>query len=521
MPPEPSEELPLVDGAGAAEPALSPAQGGPGVALQRRHLLPGRRLLVRFEDDPGYWHERVLLWPSWEHAWWITTGDGDTYEETPEDWAGAYDVTGRAAWPQLDGGMVQFAAPLPNDELLQMIVEKRSQVDREYADTHQNEPAPKKMPGWHNWRGELSNLPKRLRGFADRTAAEDRAAAPGRMPSGPALGTSPADLAAGPNCMWLVVAPPRGEAANFPVGCEVDLSEDAVVLGDHAIFMSGGVSGACQRVAADAAAGFVEALRGDLRPAGVAPVAGIDGEPVEDDVLEGLRVRLGDAGGGQRGAAVASAPAGARPVDVRVLEVEYDDHGERYREWRSAVHESSDCTSYSDWPYDVESTALSMSKHFYKHGGSPLLWLDRWLASRSIEEHERTSHEMRCLMESLFYFGTYDQLNLGASAGVECLMRRAAQIIEAYRQDASRPAWHAVKHFGGGAQAMDPIPQSLRAHNAKKVREEVEAENLRLRTRGLQAPPGAAAGDDIGGALSANPKAKSKAKGGSKGAADG
>ena len=52
-----------------------------------------------------------------------------------------------------------------------------------------------------------------------------------------------------------------------------------------------------------------------------------------------------------------------------------------------------------------------------------------------------------------------------------------------------------VRHISGLDDAFDPVPSSLRTYNAKLTKEEVEAENLRLRLRGLK-PAG---GDDDDG----------------------
>ena len=53
---------------------------------------------------------------------------------------------------------------------------------------------------------------------------------------------------------------------------------------------------------------------------------------------------------------------------------------------------------------------LYMVKHFEKHGGDGLSWLASWLRQQEINEHERTSIEMRCLVTGLHLSGTYDQL---------------------------------------------------------------------------------------------------------------
>ena len=78
-------------------------------------------------------------------------------------------------------------------------------------------------------------------------------------------------------------------------------------------------------------------------------------------------------------------------------------------------------------------------------------------------------------------------------------MRRITQITEAHRQDPNRPAWHAVKHFTGDSDALDLVPSSLRTFNARKLKEEVDIENLRARQKGLAPTPDAADAAEVGG----------------------
>ena len=181
----------------------------------------------------------------------------------------------------------------------------------------------------------------------------------------------------------------------------------------------------------------------------------------------------------------------------------------RYKEFRAAVHESRDGSKYPDWPFQTESIAMTMVKHFERHGGNCRLWLDKWSSSRGIEPTERTAIELGVHMRSIHYLATYDQINLGASAAAENTLLRVAQIVEAYRSDPKRPNWAALKHISGLDDAMYPVPSSLRTYNAKLTKEEVEAENLRMRMRGLRP---VASGDDAEdglpkpGAAAANPK---------------
>ena len=116
-----------------------------------------------------------------------------------------------------------------------------------------------------------------------------------------------------------------------------------------------------------------------------------------------MRNRLGFAGEPLPGTAEVfgtGEPASEFPADVRVLSVIFDDQGDRHKDWKAVVQESSDCSGYGDWPFEGEAVSLSMGRHFYRHDGTPLSWLDRWLPSRGIEEHERTAHEMRALLSA-------------------------------------------------------------------------------------------------------------------------
>ena len=76
------------------------------------------------------------------------------------------------------------------------------------------------------------------------------------------------------------------------------------------------------------------------------------------------------------------------------------------------------------------------------------------------------------------------------------LTRRASQIIEAYDDDPARPNWSGVKYMLGGSGSLNPVPQAARAHNAKKIKDELEIENTRQ--RGANAERAAAARSDGG-----------------------
>ena len=58
--------------------------------------------------------------------------------------------------------------------------------------------------------------------------------------------------------------------------------------------------------------------------------------------------------------------------DARTLWVEYDSQGERHREWRKVVQDSS-VSSWTDWPHQGPQSTLHMLKHCLRHGGGAAL----------------------------------------------------------------------------------------------------------------------------------------------------
>lgn len=129
--------------------------------------------------------------------------------------------------------------------------------------------------------------------------------------------------------------------------------------------------------------------------------------------------------------------------DARTLYVDYDDEGERFKEWRQVTLESREY-NYKDWPLDGPMTTHHFIKHTYRHGGNPKRWLSEWMRAKQIQEGDRISFEMKILIESLYIAGTYDQLNISGLASVEILVRRIQAIVDAYSAG-HIPDWNSAK----------------------------------------------------------------------------
>ena len=267
----------------------------------------------------------------------------------------------------------------------------------------------------------------------------------------------------------------------LPMGHEVEEvlpTGDFISLGDFALKRVNGETLVLQRVANGDVEGYLGRRRGELG------LTGGEGD---------LAARLA-AGGGDGGACGGS----KADDDSRTLWVDWDDQGQRYKEWRLVVSESREA-SFGDSPIEGPSSCLHLMKHWLRHGGSPRLWLDIWCRSKGISNHERVYHELSLLLELFYVGGTYDQLNLPALCCFEVAARRIQSIVDAYAGDPSRPSWANARLYSGVGQAEDLVAPELRHYVARRAKEESDVESMRQRVRGL--PSGAAAEAAKEGAL--------------------
>jgi hypothetical protein len=171
-------------------------------------------------------------------------------------------------------------------------------------------------------------------------------------------------------------------------------------------------------------------------------------------------------------------------TEVRTLWVDYDAHGERHKAWREVVRESSSQV-YPDFPLDGPSTCLHLIRHIERTGGDPRLWLQIWLRTKKIEETDRVAHEMKVLVDALYFGGIYDQLNLPALVCIEVVCRRLQLIVEAYANPA-RPSWENARLYASQASAEEVISPAFRSWAAKKNKEEAEIASARTKARDLR-----------------------------------
>ena len=117
---------------GAAPLPLADASAS-RAALKSR-FRPGLRLLVSYETDPGWHHERVLLSPVIDNDWVVLTPDDDVYSESLSDWKSVEVLTGLDTYPaSVVRGVVQFGEPLGDEELLRFVASARETAVQERA----------------------------------------------------------------------------------------------------------------------------------------------------------------------------------------------------------------------------------------------------------------------------------------------------------------------------------------------------------------------------------------------------
>ena len=155
---------------------------------------------------------------------------------------------------------------------------------------------------------------------------------------------------------------------------------------------------------------------------------------------------------------------------MRVLEVEWDDQRECFNPWRSDLQGLA---------HQGPSASLALAKHKARQQQSPTASFKSWARSRHVAPSDRTYHEMLVLMEALQRFGCRGQLNLGASAGLETLVRRA----QAHDRPGERPDCDLAPYLGAAASS-DPRPRDLRSWAAWRAKDKAETERHRTRVRG-------------------------------------
>ena len=213
-------------------------------------------------------------------------------------------------------------------------------------------------------------------------------------------------------------------------------------------------------------------------------------------------------GGAAAGGGGATAAAGLD--DVRTLAVDYDGQGERFKPWRDFTREIY-VQNYDDDPLEGTISVVHVCKMMDRSGGDPRRWLSEWSRDYKVERSDRTYHELHTLCECLHLAGTYDMINVGALRSIEKVARRVEALVEAYGTPGSAPSWTLAKQLDPSTRSSDIVAPGLRAGAVRRVRDQNEVTNVRVRglTRSSGDDPEGGGG---GGAVADKDRASAKKK---------
>lgn len=469
--------------------------------------LPGDKILAWYSDDTMY-HERILIWKaSGTSAWYILTPDDDLYAEDyndPENGPASFLIKNQhfAYYSRLSHPVYRFANEPTEEEL-------KGYIERALDEMGLKEIGPDSwQPAYVRVGRDLVSATKLL---GRRLVGRRRVRGGGVIhPVGEGLDDLIGGLDRGlQNDVNVIEPAPEGKVWVLvpPLGSGETVSEVVVSRG---MGICAGLNGGLVRFRDEWR--FVQLMTShDLAdlvskkpPAGGEPLARELGLTIDEPPL----------------AAEDEKESKDTNPDARVLDVDYDSEGERFKEWRQVTLECRDF-NFSDWPLDGPLTTQHFLKHTARHGGDPKRWLAEWMRAKQIQEGDRVSFEMKILIECIYVGGTYDQLNLSGLASMEIIARRIQAIVDAY-SSGPIPDWHSAKVMTLYKSPEDAISPQLKSWAARKNKEELDLAQSRAKVRegrkGLTAPEESGAAALADGALpAAGPKVKPKARGRGKG----
>ena len=172
--------------------------------------------------------------------------------------------------------------------------------------------------------------------------------------------------------------------------------------------------------------------------------------------------------------------------DARIMWVEVDEHGERHRNWKSVCQETS-THHFPDWEkrHEGPHASLDLMKGFERTGGDSRLWYNLWCRESGVSAREKSGIEMKVLTETLWMAGCYDQVNIPALASLEMISRRICQLVEASAGgEPGKPNWDGVRYLAPSLSHTSVVPTALRSYAHRRLKEEMDMENSRLRRTG-------------------------------------
>ena len=122
--------------------------------------------------------------------------------------------------------------------------------------------------------------------------------------------------------------------------------------------------------------------------------------------------------------------------DARVMAVRRGPGGTRSRTWREVVEDIGE-TPFEDFPLEGPRTVRWCVEFIGRRQGGPMDHHRWWASIYNLPADDPAVQQHELTMKVLELFGTYDQLDLGNSAGLERLMREA-QLTEWHFEEKRR-----------------------------------------------------------------------------------
>ena len=446
--------------------------------VEELSFRPGQNLAVWYVDD-SMWHERLVLWPDMRpgevSSWWILTPDLDVYSErydlNPAEGPSRVRIKGTTFkyWSRFSEPTYRFRDALEDDEV-------KSYMKQVIEDI-------KNDGSWDD-----SKIPEKIFNRAGKeetsTAYLGRVLIPRRIAGkGAGVLTLPAaeplesplayseevSAAMGPlspapeGFIWISEENGYGKR----IGEELEVSAGEGVMLNHEVALvklrRGWIKGRKMKI--EDVPAYVEQVRrryqeyldeGRLQE-DLGLAAKPEAKPKEDDA--------------------------ASPEDARVLAIDWDAQGERYKEFKVAVQESEEY-QWKDWPLEGPLCCLFLLKQMFRTAGSPKAWLATWARFKQVQEGDRIMFELRTLVDAIELAATYDQVNAPALASFETISRRIMAIVDAFSAgSSSAPDWGAAKIITGYKGPEDVVSPTLRQWVARRGKDEVELHQARTKMR--------------------------------------
>ena len=149
----------------------------------------------------------------------------------------------------------------------------------------------------------------------------------------------------------------------------------------------------------------------------------------------------------------------ARP-EARVLPLQHNLHGERYRSFQeSLLHMTGDVAGQPDNPIAGPSTLTWLMRHMLGNGGTPTSFHERWMSNCKLDYTASGTKEHSSLCKMLEIILTVDQLDASKLVAMEVLSRKLQMIHDRWK--------HKMPQLASGVREDDDSHLLLGLHETR------------------------------------------------------